>query len=102
MPRKSPEPLEKAPLAYENPDFLNSPDGRLFRMLAEYQEPMTRFRKERIQDTVVFFGSRHFRPWSAPSLERELVENTGSRAPAAEQPARPHEVESGAASEQQK
>jgi uncharacterized protein (TIGR00730 family) len=102
MPRKDPEPLEKAPLAYENPDFLNSPDGRVFRMLAEYQEPMTRFRKERIQDTVVFFGSARFRALDVASHELELLDNTGSVTPAppAEQPARPHEVESGEASEQ--
>src|SRR5437868_11669936 len=49
--------LAKAPLAYENPTFLNSPDGRGMRILAEYLEPLARFRRERIQDTVVFFGS---------------------------------------------
>ena len=52
--------LAKAPLAYENPQFLNSPDGRSLRILAEYQEPLARFRRERIQDTVVFFGSARF------------------------------------------
>jgi uncharacterized protein (TIGR00730 family) len=102
MPRKSPEPLESAPLAYENQDFLNSPDGRVFRMMAEYLEPMARFRRERIQDTVVFFGSARFRALDVASQELELLENTGSKkpAPAEEQPARPHEVESGEASEQ--
>ena len=29
-------------------------------MLAEYQEPLARFRREQIQDTVVFFGSARF------------------------------------------
>ena len=33
----------------------------LLRIIAEYQEPMARFRRERIQDTVVFFGSARFR-----------------------------------------
>ena len=61
MPRKSPEPLGRAPLAYENPAFLNSPDGRIIRILSEYSEPLARFRRERIQDTVVFFGSARFR-----------------------------------------
>jgi hypothetical protein len=102
MPRKSPEPLESAPLAYENQDFLNSPDGRLLRVLAEYQEPMTRFRRERIQDTVVFFGSARFRALDVASHELELLANTGSAAPAPaeEQPARRDEVERGEASEQ--
>ena len=56
-----PDPLEAAPLAYENPEFLDSPDGRMLRIMAEYHEPMARFRRERIQDTVVFFGSARFR-----------------------------------------
>ena len=51
---------ESAPLAYENPQFLNSPDGRILRILSEYAEPLARFRREQIQDTVVFFGSARF------------------------------------------
>jgi uncharacterized protein (TIGR00730 family) len=53
--------LEAAPLAYQNPAFLNSPDGRIVRIVSEYSEPLARFRRERIQDTVVFFGSARFR-----------------------------------------
>jgi uncharacterized protein (TIGR00730 family) len=49
-----------APLAYENPQFLNSPDGRILRIMSEYVEPLARFRREQIQDTVVFFGSARF------------------------------------------
>src|ERR1700691_4013335 len=52
--------LKSAPVAYENPSFLNSPDGRILRIMAEYQEPLARFRREQIQDTVVFFGSARF------------------------------------------
>jgi len=51
---------ESAPLAYENPQFLNSPDGRILRIMSEYAEPLARFRREQIQDTVVFFGSARF------------------------------------------
>lgn len=88
-------PLETAPLAYENPEFLNSPDGRMLRIMAEYSEPMTRFRRERIQDTVVFFGSARFRALDVASHELELLENTGSAQPApeCEQPARAGEAE---------
>ena len=49
-----------APLAYQNDTFLDSPDGRILRILAEYIEPVSRFRREQIQDTVVFFGSARF------------------------------------------
>jgi len=44
-------------LAYENTDFLQSDDARALRILAEYMEPLTRFRRAGIHDTIVFFGS---------------------------------------------
>jgi uncharacterized protein (TIGR00730 family) len=101
MSRPKPERLERAPLAYENSEFLNSPDGRMFRMMAEYSEPMARFRRQRIEDTVVFFGSARFRALDEANEALELLENTGSAKPAppAEQPASPEEVESGEASD---
>jgi uncharacterized protein (TIGR00730 family) len=43
--------------AYENLPFLHGPTARPLRILAEYQEPHTRFRELRIRDTVVVFGS---------------------------------------------
>jgi uncharacterized protein (TIGR00730 family) len=94
-PKPTPAPLEQAPLAYENPDFLNSPDARMLRIMAEYNEPMSRFRRERIQDTIVFFGSARFRALDVASHELELLDNTGSVAPApeAEQPARSTDTE---------
>ena len=44
-------------LAYKNLEFLDSDQGRSLRILAEYEEPLFRFRREQIHDTVVFFGS---------------------------------------------
>ena len=104
MSEKDPSILEVAPLAYENPAFLNSPDGRVIRILSEYSEPLARFRRERIQDTVVFFGSARFRALDEASHELELLENTGScqPAPEEEQPARQPELEEGTASELQR
>jgi predicted Rossmann-fold nucleotide-binding protein len=88
-----PEPpqLERAPLAYENLDFINSPDGRLIRMMAEYSEPLARFRHQKIQDTVVFFGSARFHGLDEANRKLELLANTGSAEPAPEeeQPADP-------------
>jgi uncharacterized protein (TIGR00730 family) len=100
MDRQAPDELDQAPLAYENSDFLNSPDGRMLRIMAEYQEPMMRFRRERIQDTVVFFGSARFRALDVANSELELLANTGSAQPAPEQeqPASAEEIESGEAS----
>ncbi len=49
--------LGKAPKAYKNMDFINSSDARVIRILAELLEPMQRFRLQKINDTIVFFGS---------------------------------------------
>ena len=93
--------LERAPLAYENPGFLNSADGRMIRIMAEYTEPLARFRRERIQDTVVFFGSARFQGKEEADHALELLNNTGSVAPAPEheQPATIPEIVEGTASE---
>ncbi|MGH9547609.1 MAG: TIGR00730 family Rossman fold protein [Terriglobales bacterium] len=64
--------LKSAPLAYENEPFVNSPDGRILRILSEYIEPLSRFRREQIQDTVVFFGSARFH--SHAEANRNLTE----------------------------
>jgi uncharacterized protein (TIGR00730 family) len=44
-------------LAYEDESFLESEDGRPLRILSEYLEPLRRFRRAKISDTIVFFGS---------------------------------------------
>jgi uncharacterized protein (TIGR00730 family) len=49
--------MSQPPVAYLNPDFLESAEARPVRILAEYLEPLRRFKEEKIQDTVVFFGS---------------------------------------------
>jgi uncharacterized protein (TIGR00730 family) len=45
------------PLAYEDDEFMDSTEARPIRILAEYLDPLRRFRAHNIQDTVVFFGS---------------------------------------------
>ncbi len=51
----------RKPVAYLNRDFLNRPDARAIRLLAEYLEPLSVFRYQKIRDTVVFFGSARLR-----------------------------------------
>jgi uncharacterized protein (TIGR00730 family) len=48
---------QKTVKAYQNEDFLASSDGRIIRLLSEYLEPKARFKKHKIMDTIVFFGS---------------------------------------------
>src|SRR5438270_13625361 len=45
------------PVAYLYPEFLESAEARPIRILSEYLEPLRRFSQQKIQDTVVFFGS---------------------------------------------
>src|SRR3984957_2488654 len=74
--------LKPAPLAYKNEPFLSSPDGRILRILAEYQEPLSRFRREQIQDTVVFFGSARFQGGDAARNNLTTVEKSDAQIPA--------------------
>jgi uncharacterized protein (TIGR00730 family) len=74
--------LKPAPLAYKNEPFLSSPDGRILRILAEYQEPLARFRREQIQDTVVFFGSARFQGGDAARNNLTTVEKNDAQIPA--------------------
>src|SRR5262249_2380327 len=84
---KKPDPaptetgLHPAPLAYLNPEYLNSPDGRILRILSEYAEPLSRFRREKIQDTVVFFGSARFGPLDEAQQKLNALEKPTAAAP---------------------
>jgi uncharacterized protein (TIGR00730 family) len=53
MPKHEPG----ARLAYHDDEFLDSEEARPIRILAEYLDPLTTFRRQRIHDTIVFFGS---------------------------------------------
>jgi len=84
-----------SPLAYLNPEFLNSPDGRILRILAEYSEPLGRFRREKIQDTVVFFGSARFDSLSEAEQKLTLLEKPDSAKPSSGKPALPEHPQAG-------
>jgi uncharacterized protein (TIGR00730 family) len=60
--------------AYNNLEFLNSPDARLIRILAEYLEPARRFRQYRIQDTIVFFGSARIKSREVAQAEVRQIQ----------------------------
>jgi uncharacterized protein (TIGR00730 family) len=49
-------------LAYRNEAFLDSDAARPLRILAEYLEPLDSFRRQRIRETIVFFGSARLAP----------------------------------------
>jgi uncharacterized protein (TIGR00730 family) len=64
--------MHPQPLAYKDYEFLESEEARPLRILAEYIEPLRRFKAQNIQDTVVFFGSAriHSRESAEQALER--------------------------------
>src|SRR5688572_33299224 len=63
--------MSKQPVAYLDAAFLDSAEARPIRILAEYLEPLGRFKDQKIQDTVVFFGSA--RVDSRERAERTLL-----------------------------
>ena len=68
------------PLAYLDREFLDSEEARPLRILAEYLEPLRRFKAQNIQDTVVFFGSAriHSREHAEAALARLVHRSAGS------------------------
>ena len=62
--RKPPNPSK----AYENLEFLKSDDARTIRILSEYQEPLTRLKKHKVNNTVLFFGSARAAPENGDSV----------------------------------
>jgi len=72
----------RRPLAYREEAFLESPASRPLRILSEYLWPLAHLQDEKIQDTIVFFGSarigetgplsRYF--WEARDLARLVTE----------------------------
>jgi uncharacterized protein (TIGR00730 family) len=66
--------MHPQPLAYMDPEFLDSEDGRPLRILAEYLEPLRRFKAQGIQDTVVFFGSARIHSRESAQSELEQLE----------------------------
>jgi uncharacterized protein (TIGR00730 family) len=52
----APQP-DRDPLAYHDAGFIDSDEGRPLRILAEYLRPLGVFRRRRVHDTIVFFGS---------------------------------------------
>ncbi len=55
MPKKT--PVKWPPKAYDNYEFLHSPEARKIRILCELEETERRFKEENIEDTIVMFGS---------------------------------------------
>jgi uncharacterized protein (TIGR00730 family) len=71
--------MVQQPLAYLNQAFLESGDARVIRILAEYLEPLRRFKQQKIQDTVVFFGSARVDRRERAERARQTLRARGER-----------------------
>src|SRR5688572_20019724 len=74
--------MRSQPLAYVDVEFLESEEARPIRILAEYLEPLRRFKAQNIQDTVVFFGSARIQ--SRADAEEALQQLAGADSPRTE------------------
>jgi uncharacterized protein (TIGR00730 family) len=54
--------LSRAEKAYKDLGFLNSADARPIRILSEFLQPLSKIRREKVRDTIVFFGSARILP----------------------------------------
>jgi len=66
------EPKNIGMLAHENPNFLNTSEGRPIRMLSEFMAPGVQFESYDIQNTIVFFGSA--RTLSTRDVKKQIAE----------------------------
>jgi len=78
---KNPRPVK----AYRDQNFMDGPDGRPLRILAEYLEPKERFTARNISDTILFFGSARIVSTEEAERELETVRAAGGNLAVAEQ-----------------
>ena len=68
------------PKAYDNTRFMHSAHARTLRLLAEYLEPQSRLRLNKIRSTIVFFGSaRSIGTDEIDGHYKQLTEELGQR-----------------------
>ena len=66
--------IPKLVKAYKNPAFLGSDAARSVRILCEYLEPLERFKKNRVNRSVIFFGSARTQPGGKPDYYAQAAE----------------------------
>lgn len=84
---------KKSPKAYKNSEFLGSRDARTIRILAEYLEPESRFRRLNVKDTIVFYGSARMIDGETARKNYELCQTQMAQHPTAENQQKFHEAE---------
>ena len=67
--------------AYQSEDFIHSVEARPVRILAEYAEPLARFRRHGVINTIVFMGSARFLSAEAADARLQAVREVSDRPP---------------------
>ena len=81
---KTGRPAHRQPKAYQDTRFLQSKDARALRILAEYLEPLYRFQRHNVQDTIVFMGSARLRSKKAAEAALADAKRTAQHIEAAQ------------------
>ncbi len=68
----------RPPKSYKNETFLNSSEGRTIRILSEYLDPEAKFKRNKITNTVVVFGSARIKPSEVAKKRLEDFEKAGT------------------------
>ena len=63
---------------YFNKELLGSPQGRSIRILAEYYGPLKKIKKNRINDTIVFFGSARIKSPEQAEQDFKSLQNSNN------------------------
>jgi uncharacterized protein (TIGR00730 family) len=77
MPRNRHLPMPK--LAYRDRVFMESLPARPLRIMAEYLDPLTRMRREKVGDTIVMFGSARILPRDSALSQLRKLEGGGRK-----------------------
>jgi uncharacterized protein (TIGR00730 family) len=67
------------PNSFHNPAFIDSPSARPLRILSEYLDPESRFRRMNVKNTIVMFGSARIRPLADAQVRLDAAENNAKK-----------------------
>lgn len=71
--------MKKPVKAYQDDNFLNSSDGRTIRIITEYLQPKSKFKKSKIMDTIVFFGSARLKSKRDATREYNAIKKSNPK-----------------------
>ena len=68
--------MDKPPKAFEDSEFLQSPEGRSVRILSEYEKVKSLFEFHKIMDTITFLAVQDLNPEMKTKVVMKLILKT--------------------------